>query len=83
MQNRIKLLGQESNLTAANDVGGAKLVRVHNNTGADVKITQKTSGAVIVGDVTLTLGEVVYVEKSPTDTLEGGANVLVVAVAFR
>jgi len=83
MQSRVKLLGVEGNLTSATNVSAAKLVRVHNVDAGSLLLTQKNAEAATIASATLTSGEVVYVEKSSTDTLEGGANLLAVAVAFR
>lgn len=80
----IKLLGSETTLTSATNVGSATVVRVYNSDTAGT-ITQKTnaSPAVTVGTITLAAGEVAFIEKNSTDTLEGGAKFKAVKVAYK
>lgn len=79
----VKLLAVEGDLTAASNVDTASVVRVHNTSAGALLMTQKNAAAVTLASMTLTAGEVVYVEKSTTDTLEGGATLKVVSVAYR
>lgn len=81
MANQIRLLGAATDLTAATDVNKARVVRVFNNTAAVATLTQK-EGATVTGSVVLAAGEVVYVHKHPTETLEGAATLLVTPVGF-
>ncbi len=80
MASTIKLLGSETDLTSASNVGFAKLVRVYNS-GAAGTLTQKT-GSTVLGTVTMKQYECLNVEKAPADTLEGGAAFKVVSLAF-
>jgi hypothetical protein len=77
----IKLLASETTLTSATNVSTATVVRVH-NTGSAAVVTRKDSEGVTIGTVTLAENEVVYFEKEPSDTLEGGAGFKVVKVAY-
>ena len=77
----IKLLATQTDLTAATDVGLATVVRVL-NTGSAALVTRKDSGGTTIGTVTLNANEVAYLEKEPSDTLEGGAAFKVVKIAF-
>ena len=80
----IKLLGSETTLTTATNVGSATVVRVYNSDTAGI-ITQKNNAdpAVTVGTITLSAGEVAFIEKDSTDTLEGGAKFKAVKVAYK
>jgi hypothetical protein len=77
----IKLLASETNLATATTVGGATVVRVL-NTGSAASVTRKDSTPATIGSVTLGAGEVAYLEKDSSDTLEGGADFKVVKVAY-
>lgn len=83
MPSVIKLLGIESDLTAASNVGLSTLVRVHNKSAGEILMTQKNAAAATIASVTVVAGEVIVIEKSPTDTLEGSADLLSVGVAYR
>ena len=80
MSESVKILGTETDLTAATTVGNASLVRVYNS-GAAAQVTLKT-GATIAGTVTLKQYECINLQKAPTQTLEGGAAFKVVKIAF-
>tara|TARA_Y100000385_G_scaffold182424_1_gene188474 strand:- start:922 stop:1176 length:255 start_codon:yes stop_codon:yes gene_type:complete len=82
MASTIKLLGSESNLASASNVGFAKVVRVLNNKTSVQAITWKNAGGTTLGTVTLAAGEVAYIEKASTDTLTGVATSLSVGVAY-
>jgi hypothetical protein len=77
----IKLLGSETDLTSATNVGSATVVRIL-NTGSAATVTRKDSGGTTIGTVTLAANEVAYFEKEPSDTLEGGAAFKAVKVAY-
>lgn len=81
MAQTTKLLGQEDDLTSATNVGLKPLIRVH-NTSTAAAVTVKNAGGTIVADVTLVANEVMNIHKQPSDTLEGGAQFLVVPIAF-
>lgn len=82
MASTVRLLGSESNLASATNMGFAKLVRVLNNKASVQVITQKNAGGTTLATVTLAAGEVAYIEKASTDTLTGAATSLAVSVAF-
>jgi hypothetical protein len=80
----VKLLGSETNLTTATNVNGANVVRIYNSdTAGLVTLKNNADPAVTLGTLTLAPGEVVFVEKDPTDTLEGGVKFKVVKVAYK
>ena len=82
MASTVRLLGSETNLASATNMGFAKLVRVLNNKASVQVITQKNAGGTTLATVTLAAGEVAYIEKASTDTLTGVATSLAVSVAF-
>ena len=77
----LKVLAAETTLTAATNVNTATVVRVINTSTAAV-VTRKDSAGATIGSFTMAANEVVYVEKEPTDTLEGGAAYIAVKVAY-
>ena len=78
----IKVLDTETDLTSATNVSNATVVRlVNNSTSIDV-VTRKTSGGTTIGSFTMTANSVEYVEKDPSDTLEGGGTILAAKVAY-
>jgi hypothetical protein len=77
----LKVLAAETTLTAATNVNTATVVRVINTSTAAV-VTRKDSAGATIGSFTMAANEVVYVEKEPTDTLEGGAAFKAVKVAY-
>jgi len=79
---KTKLLGSQSDLTSATSVGNASLVRVFNGTNAAILMTQK-DGSTVVGTMSVGAGAVEHIIKQPAHTLEGGAGLKVVHVAYR
>ena len=77
----LKVLAAETTLTAATNVDSATVVRVL-NTGTAAVVTRKDSGGATIGSFTMVANEVAYVEKEPTDTLEGGVAFKAVKVAY-
>lgn len=77
----IKVLAAETTLTSATNVSTATVVRVLNTSTAAV-VTRKDSTGATIGSFTMAANEVAYVEKEPTDTLEGGAEFKAVKVAY-
>jgi|Laugresu1bdmlbsd_1035121.scaffolds.fasta_scaffold50270_2 hypothetical protein len=77
----IKVLAAETTLTSATNVSTATVVRVINTSTAAV-VTRKDSTGATIGSFTMAANEVAYVEKEPTDTLEGGAAFKAVKVAY-
>ena len=80
MASTVQLLGTETDLTSATNVGFARCVRIYNSGGAG-QITLK-SGSTTVGTVTLKQYECVNLQKAPAETLEGGAAFKAVSVGF-
>lgn len=85
--NVIQLLGSESVVTTATDLGSAKLVRVCNSgtAGNSVVITLRDDQAAIKGTITILGGDTINIQKLPTDTIEaaGTGTANAVAIAFR
>ena len=77
----IKVLAAETTLTSATNVNTATVVRVI-NTGIQAVVTRKDSDGATIGSFTMVANEVAYVEKEPTDTLEGGAAFKASKVAY-
>jgi len=81
MSRTIKVISTEATVNVATTVSGAALVRVYNNTAADVLIT-RADGVGTIGTVTMQANTVEYFVKAPTETIAANANVLAVSVAF-
>lgn len=77
----IKVLGSETNLASATNVGLATVVRIL-NTDSSALVTRKNSEGTTIGTLTILAGEIAYLEKDPTDTLEGGSTVKAVKIAY-
>ena len=77
----IKVLAAETTLTSATNVSTATVVRVINTSTVAV-VTRKDVDGATIGTFTMAANEVAYVEKEPTDTLEGGAAFKAVKVAY-
>jgi hypothetical protein len=77
----IKVLSSEIALTNPSTVGLATTVRIL-NTGSAATITRKNSAETIIGTVTIAAGEIVYLEKDSSDTLEGGVSFKAVKIAY-
>lgn len=82
MPRNIKLLAEETNLASATTVNDANLIRVYNSTGAGILMTLKESGGATKGSITIPPGEEYDVQKEHDDTVEGGAGLLAVKLAF-
>jgi hypothetical protein len=82
MASTIKLLSPEVNLASATNVERANVVRVFNNATGIQIITHANALGEIIGTVTLAGGEVVYMQKAPTDTLLGVTTSKAVKIAF-
>lgn len=76
----VKIIGTEIALSTANTVGSASVVRVYNNTAGAVLVTRSNGST--LGTVTLGVGEIIYLQKSPADTLASNAAVRAVSVSF-
>lgn len=80
MAEMVKIIASEIALTTANTVSNASVVRINNNSGSAVLITRANGGT--LGTVTLASGEVIYLQKAPSDTLASNAAVRAVSVSF-
>lgn len=78
---KIRVLGSEGTLASANAVGNAKLVRVYNSGASDLVLTHKT-GSTVIGTMTVPSKAIELVKKLPAETLEGGAALKAVNVAY-
>ena len=81
----IKVLAAEGNLSRPSNVGNATVVRLYNSHSAAIVITRKNVGGDTIGSFSAVNGEVVYVEKDPTDTLTAasqGSAQLVTKIAY-
>jgi predicted aconitase with swiveling domain len=82
----LKLLNQETNLTASSSVGSATLVRVFNNQNAlSALLVKDSTDTTILGSFTMKEYEVVYVQKTADQLMAasaGGSNVKVTKIAF-
>ena len=76
-----RLLGAEVALSTATTLSGAQLVRVYNNTGADVVVTVK-DGATTIGSMSIRTGTMEYIRKQAAETIEAAAAIRATAVAF-
>ena len=78
----MKILSAETNLGSATNVSNAPVVRLFNSGTDNILVTRKDYNAVVVGSFMVPSGEVVYVEKYFTDTLEGSADVKATKTAY-
>ena len=78
----LRLLGSEGNLTSATNLATAKLVRVYNSGASDLVVTHKNGGCTSLATLTVMTKDTVFIAKAGLDTLEGGAALKVVSVAF-
>ena len=82
----VKVLAEEGNLSSSSNVDNATVVRLYNSHGSAAVITRKL-GDSIKGSLTVAAGEVIYLEKEPTETLitslgQDGINVKVSKIAY-
>ena len=78
----IKPLGEETSITAADDINGARLVRVY--AAAVSKVTIENPDAnTIIGSFTVPAGSATIVEKNGTDTIAGSTTLLCTAVSYK
>ena len=81
----IKVLAAEGNLTSPSNVGSATVVRLYNSHSGAIVITRKNAGGDTIGSFSAVNGQVIFVEKDPTDTLTAasqGNKQLVAKVAY-
>jgi hypothetical protein len=77
----LRLHGTEAAIASDSNVGFAKMVRVLNNSGGTVLVTQKTAAGATVGTVSIYAYDCVNIKKAPSDTLIGVATTLAVSVS--
>ena len=78
----MKILSTQTNLGSATNVSNASVVRLFNSGNDNILVTQKDFGGIIEGSFIVPSGDVVYVEKNYTDTLEGSGDVLATKTAY-
>ena len=78
----MKILSTETNLGSATNVSNATVVRIFNSDESHLTVTRKIAGGSTIGTLIVPSGKVVYCEKDPTDTLEGGSNLKVAKTAY-
>ena len=78
----MKVLSTQTNLGSATNVSNASVVRLFNGGNDNILVTQKDFGGIIEGSFIVPSGDVVYVEKNYTDTLEGSGDVLATKTAY-
>ena len=84
MASTIKLKGAEANIpTTAANFSSASVIRLH-NTGAVHLITLTTAGNAAIGTFTMGAGEIVNIQKDPTDKIavNAGTDVKGTPLAF-
>jgi hypothetical protein len=78
----IKPLDEETSITTADDMNGARLVRVY--AAAVSKVTIENPAAnTVVGSFTVPAGSTTIVEKNGTDTIAGSTTLLCTAVSYK
>jgi hypothetical protein len=77
--NIIKPIGEELTVTTANNIGGAKLVRVYAATSSKVTIANDQT----IGSFTMPAGSVTIVEKNKEDTIAGTNALLCTAISYK
>ncbi len=82
----VKVLAEEGNLSSSSNVDNATVVRLYNSHSSAALITRR-EGNTTIGSLTVAAGEVIYLEKEPTETLisslgQDGINVKVSKIAY-
>jgi hypothetical protein len=81
MASTLNILAEEVNLSTANNISNATLVRLFNTDDTtDTLVTRKTSGGTTIASVTLGAGEILNLQKDSSDTFEIADDVVVKAV---
>jgi hypothetical protein len=78
----IKPLGEELSVTTADDIQGAKLVRVYAAAVSKITIENPEANNVI-GSFTVPAGSTTIVEKNRDDTISGTTTLLCVSVSYK
>lgn len=76
----VKLLSQEQELTGADDINEASVVRVFATN--DATVTRRNSANTVLGSCYVPSNSITFFEKNPTDTLEATAQVNACSVAY-
>ena len=71
MADMLELQGNEVACTANTSVANAVFVRVHNIAGSAEVLTVAYANAVQYANLTMMAGEVLYIRKGSTDTIQG------------
>lgn len=81
MASTLNILAEEVNLSTANNISNATLVRLFNTDDTtDTLVTRKASGGTTLASVTLGAGEILNLQKDSSDTFEIADDVVVKAV---
>lgn len=79
----LKVIGAEASVgTAGSTFNGNPLIRVYNNTGADVIVSIKDAEATTTGSFTLKTYTEAFVRKLPAESISATATIKMVPVAF-
>jgi hypothetical protein len=81
----IKLLAAQTDLTTANNVSNATVVRLFNSHTSAIIITRTDSSDSAIGSITVNTKESIILEKDPTDKLSAASNeafIKVVKIAY-
>lgn len=78
----IKALGEEIAVTTADDVNGARLIRVYAAAVSKVTI-ESPSANTVVGSFTVAAGSSTIVEKNGADTIAGTTTLLCTPVSYK
>lgn len=79
---RIKILSPEINTGISTTVYDASVVRLYNTSASVGVVTRTDANSNIIGNFTLSGGEIVYTEKSYSDKLIGNSNIKAVKIAY-
>lgn len=71
---------EQETLSAATNVGRSTRVRVLNSSSSTILMTLRDSDTNVIGSVTLGANQAIEIWKNPSDTLEGGADLLATGV---
>jgi len=81
----IKLLAPQTDLTTANNVSNATVVRLFNSYTSPLVVTRTDSSDSAIGSITVNTKESIILEKDPTDKLSAASNeafIKVVKIAY-
>ena len=78
----IKPIGEEISVTTADDLDGARLIRVYAAGVSKITIEDPEANTVI-GSFTVPAASVTIVEKNKTDTIEGTTTLLCTPISYK